>query len=797
MGSVKPIVGNDVFELRAFYNNKPVMVGYFNDADLADAFIATNQHYDLYITPQRILPRLIERSTNKMVDAGTIEATKDTEVSDYKYILIDFDANMKTPNGYIKRPKGTSSTDEEHSDAIDLAKKVVQAMEIPEESYMMVDSGNGAHVYIAIESGIQQDVIKSVIYAVKALFETPAVDIDTSVANKARIFRAPGSRNNKGAIKRKCDFLLPPPEVIVPLPYDFVARWKLEETPDSEVVNKHGGNIFEEVKKHVHIRTIKDGERYVLAECPFCHNTDNSAVIGRYHGTGGFYFKCHHNSCVDKKWRDLKQALGLGTNRIERVERALRTKGASALEDVDVQTEISKIKASGELMKLDKVAAEIGLDKKAIATAARKPLAIAMDLADTWIDTMHLKTDTKTCVIYKYDSGAYVPAEKELAPMIDTKFRGLNTTSFIEQVLDYIRRQTQYEFSDRWYALKNCVYDPETGEISDHTSGIVTRIKLDVAYDPDAKCPRWERFLADCQTDVVLLQEIAGFGLMPDYSIQKACMLLGPGGQGKSVFLRVITSIYGRQNVSSVMLQDFFEDKFASSQLYGKILNVAGDICDATLSSSSVFKVLTGDDSISAQFKGKDRFEFFNRAKMIFSANKLPPTKDKTVGFYRRWVICELKRTMVEHPNPRLAAELLEERNGIFNWMIEGAKRLQKNAVFTYQTKPDDLESVYTEKSEPVTLFLRVCCDEDESFESTITPEVLYREYRKWCVRSRKQKVSQREFIDAVKNQTDFFVEYTRDLRDQHYRPMVFKGIKIRAAMTATDANQATVSAGY
>ena len=56
-----------------------------------------------------------------------------------------------------------------------------------------------------------------------------------------------------------------------------------------------------------------------------------------------------------------------------------------------------------------------------------------MDLADTWIDTMHLKTDTKTCVIYKYDSGAYVPAEKELAPMIDTKFRGLNTTSFISR----------------------------------------------------------------------------------------------------------------------------------------------------------------------------------------------------------------------------------------------------------------------------------------------------------------------------------------------------------------------------
>ena len=236
--------------------------------------------------------------------------------------------------------------------------------------------------------------------------------------------------------------------------------------------------------------------------------------------------------------------------------------------------------------------------------------------------------------------------------------------------------------------------------------------------------------------------------------------------------------------------QDFFEDKFVSSQLYGTILNVAGDISDVTLSSSSVFKVLTGDDSISAQFKGKDRFEFFNRAKIIFSANMLPPTKDKTVGFYRRWVICELKSDMVQNPNPRLAAELLEEKDGIFLWMVEGAKRLQMNAVFSTPTGAEDLDAVYTEKSAPVTLFLRECCDEDERFESTITPEVLYREYRKWCVRSRKQKVSQREFIDAVKNQTDFFVEYTRDLRDQHYRPMVFKGIKIRAAIVNTDESQ-------
>ncbi|KKK82765.1 hypothetical protein LCGC14_2800130, partial [marine sediment metagenome] len=44
------------------------------------------------------------------------------------------------------------------------------------------------------------------------------------------------------------------------------------------------------------------------------------------------------------------------------------------------------------------------------------------------------------------------------------------------------------------------------------------------------------------------------------------------------------------------------------------------------------------------EFKGKDIFDFRNYAKLIMATNSLPPTGDKTEGFYRRWKIIDFPK---------------------------------------------------------------------------------------------------------------------------------------------------------
>lgn len=780
--SVMPIVGSGVFELCIFNKfKKPEYVGYYDNVTAADKYISDHREWDIYLTPQILNPTLTQRAYNTMVKAN--ERTKDDEVIGYRYLLADLDPLQRLEDGRIvKRPRAVSASEEEHQAALSLAKDIIAGIELQDENYILVDSGNGAHLYIAIETGIQEPAIKSAIMGIKTLYETDLVEVDETVSNPARLMRAPGSINCKGGIRRPCTYLHCP-EHLIPVSYEFIAGLKVETTQEPKP--NDGIDLAEKIANDIGYIMKKPGPIYLLKECPFCKSADKAAVVGRRGESGPYFFKCQHNRCKSKKWADLKAHVGLATGRLDNVRKILREQGKEALEQPEVQAEISKLKASGDLEKLKEAAEDVGISYKALRAAARKPFAIAQDMADGWIRENHIKTDKLTRRIFYYEAGVYVEAEDFIASLIDDKFRGINTTGFINNVLDYIKRHSLFDFKDEWLAVDNGLIDPKTLSIIGFTPEIVTRIKLNVAYDDKAECPRWDSFIDECKSDPVLLQEAGGYPLLPGYPWQKAIMLLGGGGQGKSVFLRVLAEILNTANVSAASLQTLVDNRFGTNSLYGKLANMAGDIPDMAMSNTATFKALTGDDRIRAEEKGKPAYEFWNRAKLMFSANALPPTKDKSIGYFRRWGLIDFNRAMVPNPNPRLTAELLAEKSGIFNWMLEGARRLNEKG-FTYTSDPEEMAKRYIEKSEPVTLFLEECCKEDfDGFESS---KRLYATYNAWARHSHKKKMGSREFLNAMRTQTIFPAEYhkkTNYERDAHgnlidvERPWGFDGLKL------------------
>ena len=628
-----------------------------------------------------------------------------------------------------------------------------------------MDSGNGAHVYIPVEVGITEPAIKAAATGIKILYESDLVEIDTTVTNPSRLMRAPGSVNCKGAVRRPCVYLHTP-EHLLPVNFEFVAGLKVSECPEPR--QKKDADLLRTVADKLGYVEKKEGPKYLLNKCPFCNSSDKAAVIGRVGNNGGYYFKCHHNRCIGRKWSDVKAYLGLATGRIEVVKKVIKEQGGDALDMPEVQVEISKLKANGDLRKLEEAAREAGISYKALQAAARKPLAIAQDMAEDWIREFHIKTDKLSREIFYYENGVYIPAEDFIGCLIDERFRGSNTDSFIKNVLNYVRRHSLYEFVDGWLAVDNGVINPMTMEITGFSPETVTRIKLNVTYDPTAECPKWLKFNDECQADVTLLQEAAGYPLLPGYPHNKAIMLLGNGGQGKSVWMKVISMVLGADNVASVPLQTLVENRFGSADLYRRLANMAGDIPDMALSNTATFKNSTGDDRIRAEKKGQQPFDFWSRAKQIYSANQLPPSKDKTVGYMRRWLIIEFLREMVQNPNTHLVAELLAEKSGIFNWMLAGAKRVLTQG-FTYTQDTDVMASKYILLSEPVVQFLQDCCKEvDTGFE---TSGRMHGKYKAWALKNRKKAMSSKAFVNAMKNQTVYAIGYDRNqaLDDRPY----------------------------
>jgi len=154
--------------------------------------------------------------------------------------------------------------------------------------------------------------------------------------------------------------------------------------------------------------------------------------------------------------------------------------------------------------------------------------------------------------------------------------------------------------------------------------------------------------------DVRTLYEIIGYTLYPRYSIHKMIMLVGEGGNGKTTYANLIKRFLGNENVSARDLQSLAEYQFSRIDLVGKLANIFVDLPKKPLKETGVIKALTGEDTIIIDIKHRPRgFEYENYAKMIFTANELPPVFDQSLGWWRRWIV-------IEFPNKFLSEDELE-----------------------------------------------------------------------------------------------------------------------------------------
>jgi putative DNA primase/helicase len=186
-------------------------------------------------------------------------------------------------------------------------------------------------------------------------------------------------------------------------------------------------------------------------------------------------------------------------------------------------------------------------------------------------------------------------------------------------------------------------------------------------------------------------------------------MLYGVGSNGKSVFLALLEYLVDEENVSAESLQRLESDKYRTAKLYGKRVNIYGDIPNTKMNKSEIFKKLTsGMDLIDAENKYQDPFKFHNTAKLVFSANVLPEgTQDK--AFYRRWVLINFPNNFEGENADKLLLTTLqtpEELSVFLNLALEGLKRLRENDKFSNEKSIASTQKEYEFNSNPIASFM-------------------------------------------------------------------------------------------
>ena len=163
----------------------------------------------------------------------------------------------------------------------------------------------------------------------------------------------------------------------------------------------------------------------------------------------------------------------------------------------------------------------------------------------------------------------------------------------------------------------------------------------------------------------------------------------------------------------------------------------------------------------------------FSMTRLIFSCNDIPPTSNKNLAFYRRWIILSFqKQTLETEIDGELPEKLEKELSGILNWALEGLTRLNENKRFSYWLSDEDIKDLYEKSSDSIQSFIYNKID-SENDESVLQKRVVYKAYQKYC---KEEDITAHNQIKFGKN----FVSLTGCGSGQHKKIPVYQGVNWR-----------------
>lgn len=189
----------------------------------------------------------------------------------------------------------------------------------------------------------------------------------------------------------------------------------------------------------------------------------------------------------------------------------------------------------------------------------------------------------------------------------------------------------------------------------------------------------------DCRQKIDALQEalaVTLFGLGPRY--QRAILLQGAPKSGKSQLLRIAQSLVP-DNARCAVPPNDWSDKFLPTQMFEKIINVAGELSEKKLIDGQKFKDIMDGAEMSGQMKGGQIFRFKPVCTHWFAGNHYPKTEDTSEGFNRRWLVLQFNRPVRSSERKLDLGDsiVVEEREAIVAWAVQAMPRLKVTNEFT------------------------------------------------------------------------------------------------------------------
>lgn len=334
--------------------------------------------------------------------------------------------------------------------------------------------------------------------------------------------------------------------------------------------------------------------------------------------------------------------------------------------------------------------------------------------------------------------------------------------------------------ADPW--LFNCLngtVDLRTGTLRPHDKAdLITKI-APVKFDPEAECPRWERFESEIFAGdrglIGYMRRALGYSLTADNRVQEINILWGDGSNGKNVLLDVIRRImgdYARVADRGLLVAKKFDDHPTGlADLDGARLVTASETEDGRRLAEGLVKSITGDETLKARRMKKDFYEFRRTFKVFMATNHKPEIRGNDNGIWRRIMLIPFLVKFVkpgEEVAPPYRLPIVEglidslvdhEAPGILAALVRGCCEWQEIGM----DPPDSIRAAtegYRKEMDVIGEWIAEECFQGDTAMAGSTP--LHKSYVAWCVEKRVKTIHDARTFGSKMEARGFIVKHTK-----------------------------------
>lgn len=246
-----------------------------------------------------------------------------------------------------------------------------------------------------------------------------------------------------------------------------------------------------------------------------------------------------------------------------------------------------------------------------------------------------------------YQDGVYTREAEGIAASLVEGIKGRTSTNgFVSEVLGHLTRTDpkdvdEFDPNTAKVNLQNGILDLKTFQVLPHSPDYLSLTKLNMKYDPAARCPAIVDFIDEAHDNAVDKLHDVDFiaACLYNRAIKKSKLDIGDTDSGKTTYQQLVEAALGSENVCHISPQELETDRFIAYNAVGKAAVLYGDVDKKSLDKSTKFKTMTGGDKISVQRKHGQPFDVESKVKQDYAANVIPETKDESDAFFNRWLI--------------------------------------------------------------------------------------------------------------------------------------------------------------